>query len=114
SYMLDAYCAASFCHGELLCLYSFPTRRSSDLASLNIHAWVAYSLGQRTGRLLNDDGTPGDEVRLNPWALIFGPSITIGSLAAFLDRKSTRLNSSHVKSSYAVFCMKKKKLSKRA
>src|SRR5215475_6994991 len=26
------------------------------------------------------------------------------------DRKSTRLNSSHVKSSYAVFCLKKKKL----
>src|SRR5690625_2221926 len=26
----------------------------------------------------------------------------------FLDRKSTRLNSSHVASSYAVFCLKKK------
>src|SRR5690606_41551544 len=26
----------------------------------------------------------------------------------FLDRKSTRLNSSHVKISYAVFCLKKK------
>src|SRR5690606_41664328 len=26
------------------------------------------------------------------------------------DRKSTRLNSSHVKSSYAVFCLKKKRL----
>src|SRR5690606_24306170 len=28
-----------------------------------------------------------------------------------LDRKSTRLNSSHVKNSYAVFCLKKKKKS---
>src|SRR5690606_40591782 len=28
---------------------------------------------------------------------------------AFRDRKSTRLNSSHVKISYAVFCLKKKK-----
>src|SRR5690606_41126988 len=27
----------------------------------------------------------------------------------FVDRKSTRLNSSHVKISYAVFCLKKKK-----
>src|SRR5690606_39447357 len=27
-----------------------------------------------------------------------------------LDRKSTRLNSSHVKISYAVFCLKKKKI----
>src|SRR5207253_7064692 len=29
-------------------------------------------------------------------------------LGAFLDRKSTRLNSSHVATSYAVFCLKKK------
>src|SRR5690606_3901228 len=29
----------------------------------------------------------------------------------FIDRKSTRLNSSHVKISYAVFCLKKKKRS---
>src|SRR5690606_40472042 len=29
-----------------------------------------------------------------------------------VDRKSTRLNSSHVKSSYAVFCLKKKKRSR--
>src|SRR5688572_32739073 len=28
---------------------------------------------------------------------------------AFLDRKSTRLNSSHSQISYAVFCLKKKK-----
>src|SRR5690606_41222619 len=31
-----------------------------------------------------------------------------GELLTFLDRKSTRLNSSHVKISYAVFCLKKK------
>src|SRR3989442_11058433 len=29
----------------------------------------------------------------------------------YLDRKSTRLNSSHVRISYAVFCLKKKKQS---
>src|SRR5690606_41061013 len=29
--------------------------------------------------------------------------------ARLTDRKSTRLNSSHVKSSYALFCLKKKK-----
>src|SRR5690606_39979770 len=32
-----------------------------------------------------------------------------GELNAYQDRKSTRLNSSHVKISYAVFCLKKKK-----
>src|SRR5690606_40191812 len=37
---------------------------------------------------------------------IFGIWMGIGG--AFLDRKSTRLNSSHVKISYAVFCLKKK------
>src|SRR3712207_7396273 len=29
---------------------------------------------------------------------------------AFIDRKSTRLNSSHANISYAVFCLKKKKI----
>src|SRR3712207_8138386 len=32
-----------------------------------------------------------------------------GTLRAFLDRKSTRLNSSHANISYAVFCLKKKR-----
>src|SRR3712207_8694442 len=31
-------------------------------------------------------------------------------IAAYLDRKSTRLNSSHANISYAVFCLKKKNI----
>src|SRR5690554_7476675 len=34
---------------------------------------------------------------------------SLGELRWQLDRKSTRLNSSHVRISYAVFCLKKKK-----
>lgn len=52
-------------------------------ASLNIHAWVSYSFGKREGQLVNADGTTST-IELSPWAFIFGPSITIGSLAAFL------------------------------
>src|SRR3989442_5121030 len=33
----------------------------------------------------------------------------MGAVKGLLDRKSTRLNSSHVRISYAVFCLKKKK-----
>src|SRR5690348_17497075 len=57
----------------------------------------------------------GDEIRtthLN-WPLNFlSAAISfclMSSLNAFLDRKSTRLNSSHPSISYAVFCLKKKK-----
>src|SRR3712207_8936028 len=32
-----------------------------------------------------------------------------GGIAGIVDRKSTRLNSSHANISYAVFCLKKKK-----
>src|SRR5438132_7910012 len=35
--------------------------------------------------------------------------LMLGAGAAALDRKSTRLNSSHTVISYAVFCLKKKK-----
>src|SRR5256886_4226147 len=37
------------------------------------------------------------------------PSATETSLGQEIDRKSTRLNSSHSQISYAVFCLKKKK-----
>src|SRR5699024_12622048 len=39
--------------------------------------------------------------------VIFGYTIT--KITQPIDRKSTRLNSSHVSISYAVFCLKKKK-----
>src|SRR5207302_5363332 len=43
-------------------------------------------------------------------AALTGPVAPDGWRGALpLDRKSTRLNSSHVKISYAVFCLKKKK-----
>src|SRR2546430_6801979 len=37
------------------------------------------------------------------------PNVDLAGLARELDRKSTRLNSSHSQISYAVFCLKKKK-----
>src|SRR5690349_22754173 len=42
---------------------------------------------------------------------VVGPEeVTQGRDMHWLDRKSTRLNSSHVEISYAVFCLKKKKM----
>src|SRR3712207_8502126 len=35
------------------------------------------------------------------------PTTTTGTQGLYLDRKSTRLNSSHANISYAVFCLKK-------
>src|SRR5438128_5957811 len=42
-------------------------------------------------------------------ALVVGATISAIPLAIMIDRKSTRLNSSHGSISYAVFCLKKKK-----
>src|SRR5256885_9979025 len=47
------------------------------------------------------DGT--DHLRFRP------PAGAVGGEFSHLDRKSTRLNSSHLVISYAVFCLKKKK-----
>src|SRR5690606_42070503 len=41
--------------------------------------------------------------------LVHRPEASQATLRLARDRKSTRLNSSHVKISYAVFCLKKKK-----
>src|SRR5690349_22323623 len=62
-------------------LHSFPTRRSSDFRTR--HAPAASE-----GR---------------------DPPLEKAERPVRADRKSTRLNSSHVEISYAVFCLKKKK-----
>src|SRR5690606_41526484 len=47
---------------------------------------------------------------LTPLVIVFQVSrFQFHTASAAVDRKSTRLNSSHVKISYAVFCLKKKK-----
>src|SRR2546426_7534080 len=50
--------------------------------------------------------------KLVPWGKVWCPGADTATTIAFsapVDRKSTRLNSSHLVISYAVFCLKKKK-----
>src|SRR5256885_6329341 len=86
----------------------FPTRRSSDL---DIAAPQATLMATIIKGLLS---------RNLPWGLVLiGVFISIAleicgirslsfAVGSYLDRKSTRLNSSHLVISYAVFCLKKK------
>src|SRR5207249_6494207 len=71
-------------------LHSFPTRRSSDLPHCPDGA-CPHLCGHKPGQLHH-------------------LAILVRSLVQVYarDRKSTRLNSSHVSISYAVFCLKKK------
>src|SRR5215813_14854025 len=52
------------------------------------------------------DALPIEE---SPFCFVLGASQQSWPHSATSDRKSTRLNSSHVRISYAVFCLKKKK-----
>src|SRR5438045_7016848 len=52
----------------------------------------------------SDEPLVSHDIIGNPHSCIFDSKLTI-----MLDRKSTRLNSSHLGISYAVFCLKKKK-----
>src|SRR3712207_7741405 len=57
-----------------------------------------------------DDGGGGDRVGVHPVYAVRHPLRRApGAPDGRLDRKSTRLNSSHANISYAVFCLKKKK-----
>src|SRR5205814_3088077 len=89
-------------------LPSFPTRRSSDLQQERLigqyytadwhHGYIAartsHPANKRDG--LTDKDPIGRASRDDSWG-------------NHIDRKSTRLNSSHLGISYAVFCLKKKK-----
>ena len=52
-------------------------------ASINIHAWAAYRLGNEFAPAVNASGVPdgtGKTVALNHWSFIFGPSVTFGNV----------------------------------
>src|SRR5690606_42054466 len=102
-------------------IFSLCDTASSEFYSLSLHdalpifgiADVGEMVGLRAfahaGRLHLDeiaDMGMGGEFRAGPQPGI-GPDARLGPDAG-PDRKSTRLNSSHVKISYAVFCLKKK------
>src|SRR5438034_7092104 len=59
---------------------------------------------RRALQLVGYDQTRKEQLALRPK----GRYIGIG-VSTYIDRKSTRLNSSHTVISYAVFCLKKKK-----
>src|SRR5207249_11991006 len=92
-------------------LHSFPTRRSSDL-QLDRYRFRGYGRGNRLKAGLQLGGANLSRTALR----LFGGGATRSRLVQkkgdparkVRDRKSTRLNSSHVSISYAVFCLKKK------
>src|SRR5947209_17250811 len=91
-------------------LPSFPTRRSSDLGARIVFVLIVRGIE----RVENDDlggGGPrgGHEVVQS----LRGAEQMAGGARVHqkIDRKSTRLNSSHANISYAVFCLKNKRIS---
>src|SRR5690606_41773350 len=95
-------------------LLSFPTRRSSDLQGINF----ASELGCKLIIALDCGIKAIEKVEYAKEAGIdfvicdhHTPDLQLPNAVAVLDpkrsedRKSTRLNSSHVKISYAVFCL---------
>src|SRR5690606_39716503 len=92
----------------------FPTRRSSDLQfpapALRLVGGQDADTDEEAEQPSDDTAAAdsgGDGAGAGTWLGLAG---LIAGLAGLVlgDRKSTRLNSSHVKISYAVFCLKKK------
>src|SRR5436309_15855983 len=94
-----------YSYGDPLDLHSFPTRRSSDLRrekeSQQLQRSAEFPLPFADAPVLASPKPPTQP--LLPSVTVAPPTVVVP------DRKSTRLNSSHVKISYAVFCLKKKK-----
>src|SRR5205085_11920244 len=92
-------------------LHSFPTRRSSDLdekgqtifwsGEVEDNGKGPVDPGAHFYRSLQIDAHGHVINKRNAWA-------TRSVVYVHLDRKSTRLNSSHSQISYAVFCLQKK------
>src|SRR5690625_6382737 len=89
-------------------LPSFPTRRSSDLTTTGSELTRPTSspLPLLTCRMTT--AAPTASVVRRPVALPTSTTISATAVSS-TDRKSTRLNSSHVATSYAVCCLNEKK-----
>src|SRR5699024_11688891 len=94
--------------------YSFPTRRSSDLISIDMAAATLVTglveLSEVTDyAIIIDTKITGKDYGkgVKGHFLLIPDPTSIPKLFNTLgiDRKSTRLNSSHVSTSYAVFCL---------
>src|SRR5690606_41931727 len=100
--------------GSHLDLPPFPTRRSSDLSPGGLEPLPFPSPVQGGNRPdtqgLRECPPCAPPARRTFWRVHCDPGDLRCRLQfeQSLDRKSTRLNSSHVKISYAVFCLKKK------
>src|SRR5688500_19981448 len=81
-------------------LHSFPTRRSSDLGEVRSGLRSEW----RDEKKQDEERAPHDGLL----GLGLKPQARRVSRLQREDRKSTRLNSSHLVISYAVFCLKKK------
>src|SRR3712207_7335544 len=84
--------------------FFFNDTATTEIYTLSLHDALPISADRRGA----DHVLPGDRAALHP--LHRGPrSADPCPCRGALDRKSTRLNSSHANISYAVFCLKKKK-----
>src|SRR5437773_9452268 len=92
----DRGCFFFSSHGARRDLHSFPTRRSSDLR--------CPQAGGQFPEQVEPDGDEDEHDRGDG-----APAEAAEGADREEDRKSTRLNSSHITISYAVFCLKKKK-----
>src|SRR2546426_11135075 len=89
-------------------VFFFNDTATTEIYTLSLHDALPISLHQRLRQDLPRPCAPGERgVRLRR-ATRPSPRHARGDGT---DRKSTRLNSSHLVISYAVFCLKKKKVS---
>src|SRR5205807_10448080 len=102
-----------YASGDHRDLHSFPTRRSSDLGvtlalllGTMLHSFAVANLLPASVRTLVVDINPAAVAKLTNQQTF--QALGLISTTNVLDRKSTRLNSSHLVISYAVFCLKKK------
>src|SRR5690606_41470246 len=99
---------------DLRALHSFPTRRSSDLKSSTTETPKGEVKTENVSMRVLIPAFMISELKkaFEIGFMLMIPFLVIDVIVSALDRKSTRLNSSHVKISYAVFCLKKKKRNK--
>src|SRR3712207_7024304 len=89
-------------------IFFFNDTATTEIYTLSLHDALPISDGRILAAITGTLTSTADDDKLELWDTVSEKHLR--TFQGVVDRKSTRLNSSHANISYAVFCLKKKNL----
>src|SRR5438874_9929580 len=92
-----------YLYSSFFFFFFFNDTATTEIYTLSLHDALPISSLTSSAPIFSQGSSSSISLAIDTPSLVM-----VGANCSLVDRKSTRLNSSHVEISYAVFCLKKK------